>query len=146
MMSHLEEAKEMEAAEKAQQEEVQLQDRDMLEIIYSLTAAGYKQHLEQLMPHLRKSVGFIQEAVTVIRRLVNAGHDDVAFALLQSMVSQVPQPGEERSQVGFFIRQLVRARRPPDTILQFCGALRESGSDPRAALVALLKAFQMGLL
>ncbi|XP_043224122.1 leucine-rich PPR motif-containing protein, mitochondrial-like [Amphibalanus amphitrite] len=132
--------------EQAEREEVVLHDRDILEVIYSLTVAGHKQHLNEVLSGLKKSAGFNQEAVTVILRLVNAGHEDVGFSLLRTMVLPQSQSGEALSVGNFFIRQMVRARRPLPAILHYCSALRESGLNQKAVLVALHKALQLGEL
>ena len=74
--------------------------------------------LLQVLSGLKKTAGFNQEAVTVILRLVNAGHEDVGFSLLSTMVMPQSQSGEALSVGNFFIRQMVRARRvgsPADT-------------------------------
>ena len=47
----------------------------------------------------------------MILRLVNAGHEDVGFSLLRTMVLPQTPPGEALNAGNFFIRQLVRARR-----------------------------------
>lgn len=65
----------------------------------------------QVLPRLHRLVGYNQEVTTVILRLVSAGHDDVAFKLLQTMVRSENAAGESVSVGSFFVRQMVRAQR-----------------------------------
>lgn len=65
----------------------------------------------KLIDRMRQSAGYNQEAVNLILRLVNCGHEDLGYKVLLTM----PRPSRSDGELGlvgsFFIRQLVNANR-----------------------------------
>ncbi|KAH8391791.1 hypothetical protein KR215_003667 [Drosophila sulfurigaster] len=116
--------------------EIILLDKDLLDIVYTLTINGHGQHVDCLLAKLRISPGFNQDAVNIILRLVNKGHEDVALKLLRLMPRGVRVNGEPVDVGAFYIRQLVKANRPVESILNICRTLQAEGLNPKALTIA----------
>ncbi|KAH8295864.1 hypothetical protein KR018_004809 [Drosophila ironensis] len=119
-----------------EQKEIILLDKDVLDVIYTLTVHGNGEHVDELLTKLRLSPGFNQDAVNVILRLVNKGHEDVGLKLLRVMPRTSRVNGEPVDVGAFFIRQLVKANRPVEKILSICKTLQAEGLNPKALTIA----------
>lgn len=122
-------------------QQVELLDRDLLSVLHSLATAGHKEHVTELMGHFKRQLGYNQDCVNLILRLVNAGQEDVGLQLLGTL-SPITRTNAESQQEqiptgAFFIKQLVKANRPVETIVRICKHMQESGMHPRALLVAM---------
>ncbi|EDV30832.1 uncharacterized protein Dana_GF14846 [Drosophila ananassae] len=118
------------------QKEIILLDKDLLDIIYTLTIHGNGESVDELLTKLRISPGFNQDAVNVILRLVNKGQEDVGLKLLRVMPRSNRVNGEPIDVGAFFIRQMVKANRPVEKILSICKALQAEGLNPKALTIA----------
>ncbi|KAH8271898.1 hypothetical protein KR044_009914 [Drosophila immigrans] len=116
--------------------EIILLDKDLLDIAYTLTINGQGQHVDAVLAKLRISPGFNQDAVNIILRLVNKGHEDVALKLLRLMPRGTRVNGEPVDVGAFYIRQLVKANRPVESILNICRTLQAEGLNPKALTIA----------
>lgn len=116
--------------------EIILLDKDLLDIVYTLTVNGHPEQVDTVLAKLRISPGFNQDAVNNILRLVNKGHEDVALKLLRLMPRGNRVNGEPIDVGAFFIRQLVKANRPVEKILEICRTLQGEGLNPRALTIA----------
>lgn len=116
--------------------EIILLDKDLLDIVYTLTINGHGEQVDSVLAKLRISPGFNQDAVNNILRLVNKGHEDVALKLLRLMPRGTRVNGEPIDVGAFFIRQLVKANRPVEKILTICRTLQAEGLNPRALTIA----------
>ncbi|XP_017094537.2 leucine-rich PPR motif-containing protein, mitochondrial [Drosophila bipectinata] len=119
-----------------EQKEIILLDKDLLDIIYTLTIHGNGDSVDELLTKLRISPGFNQDAVNVILRLVNKGQEDVGLKLLRVMPRTNRVNGEPIDVGAFFIRQMVKANRPVEKILSICNALQAEGLNPKALTIA----------
>ncbi|KAH8324400.1 hypothetical protein KR074_006666 [Drosophila pseudoananassae] len=119
-----------------EQKEIILLDKDLLDIIYTLTIHGNGESVDELLTKLRISPGFNQDAVNVILRLVNKGQEDVGLKLLRVMPRTNRVNGEPIDVGAFFIRQMVKANRPVEKILSICNALQAEGLNPKALTIA----------
>ncbi|XP_017052922.2 LOW QUALITY PROTEIN: leucine-rich PPR motif-containing protein, mitochondrial [Drosophila ficusphila] len=119
-----------------EQKEIILLDKDLLDIVYTLTINGNGEHVDEILPKLRLSPGFNQDAVNVILRLVNKGHEDVGLKLLRVMPRSSRVNGEPVDVGAFFIRQMVKANRPVEKILSICKTLQSEGLNPKALTIA----------
>lgn len=107
--------------------EILLLDKDILDVIYSLTVNGHGDKIDGLLGKFHLSAGFNQDCVNVILRLTNNGYEDVCLKLLRVM-PRGNRPDGQPVDVGvFFIRQLVKANRPVEKILSICKILQDEG-------------------
>ncbi|XP_049288081.1 leucine-rich PPR motif-containing protein, mitochondrial [Anopheles funestus] len=127
-----------------EQKEIFLLDKDILEIIYSLATNGYPEKVDQLVEKIRRQAGYNQDAVNVILRLINRGHEEVCMKLLRTMPRASKNDGELANTGSFLVRQLVRANRPAGKVIAICNELQEGGMNDRSYLIALETALKGG--
>lgn len=127
-----------------EQKEVYLLDKDYLEIVYSLATNGHAQLVPSILSRVKKTIGYNQDAINFILRLINKGHDETAFAILETMVRSTRPDGSLMPVGNFFIRQLVKANRDVDTILSYCKKLEEKGLYERGLLLATEISLEQG--
>ncbi|XP_022232197.2 LOW QUALITY PROTEIN: leucine-rich PPR motif-containing protein, mitochondrial [Drosophila obscura] len=118
------------------QKEIILQDKDLLDTVYALAVNGNGDKVDELLAKLHISPGFNQDAVNVILRLVNKGHEDVGLQILRVMPRSNRVNGEPVDVGAFFIRQMVKANRPVEKILTICKTLQAEGLNPKALSIA----------
>ncbi|XP_055597632.1 leucine-rich PPR motif-containing protein, mitochondrial [Uranotaenia lowii] len=128
-----------------EKKEIFLLDKDLLEIIYSLATNGFADKVEFLIERIRKQVGYNQDAVNVILRLINRGQEEVALKLLKTMPRATKNDGELANTGGFLLKQLVKAKRPVDKIIAICEELQSGGLNKQAYLIALETALRNGI-
>ncbi|XP_023722989.1 leucine-rich PPR motif-containing protein, mitochondrial isoform X2 [Cryptotermes secundus] len=130
--------------EQCDAKDIQLLDRDYMDIIYSLAVNDHLEHVDKLIDRMRQSAGYNQDAVNLILRLVNCGHEDLGYKILLTM----PRPSRSGGELGlvgsFFIRQLVNANRPVEKIISICQKLEEENLNPRAIFIAAESSLQSG--
>lgn len=117
--------------------ELFLLDRDLFDVIYTLATNGHSQLVGQLLPRLRKTVGYNQDAVNLIFRLTNKGHEDIAYDILKTMPRGSRPDGELTDTGTFFIKQLIKAKRPIESVHRICKDLQETGLNAKAYLIAV---------
>ncbi|XP_050076567.1 leucine-rich PPR motif-containing protein, mitochondrial [Anopheles maculipalpis] len=130
--------------ESCEQKEIFLLDKDILEIIYALAVNGHPEKVDQLLEKIRRQAGYNQDAVNVILRLINRGHEDVSLKLLRTMPRASKNDGELANTGSFLVRQLVRAKRPVEKVITVCRELQEASMNDRAYLIALETALKGG--
>ncbi|KAH8419302.1 hypothetical protein KR222_004215, partial [Zaprionus bogoriensis] len=116
--------------------EIILLDKDLLDIVYTLTVNGHGDQVDAVLAKLRISPGFNQDAINIILRLVNNGYEDVALKVLRLMPRGTRPSGEPVDVGVFYIRQLVKANRPVEKILSICRTLQAEGLNPKALTIA----------
>uniref|UniRef100_A0A1B0ABF4 PROP1-like PPR domain-containing protein n=1 Tax=Glossina pallidipes TaxID=7398 RepID=A0A1B0ABF4_GLOPL len=119
-----------------EKKEILLIDKDMLDIIYHLTVNGHGDKIDILLSKFHRSMGFNQECVNVILRLVNKGYEDVCLKLLKIMPRNNRPNGQPVDVGSFFIRQMVKANRPIEKVLNVCNLLKEEGLNAKGLLIA----------
>lgn len=124
--------------------EIFLLDRDVLEIVYNLAVNGNAAHVDFLLERIRKTAGYNQDAINAILRLINKGEEGVAMKVLLTMPRGVRQDGEFVDTGGFLVKQLVKANRPLESIVNICRQFEETELNPRATLIALEGAITSG--
>lgn len=132
--------------EECEKKDVFLLDKDLLDIIYALAVNGHSQYVDPITPRIRKSIGYNQDAVNCILRLINKNHEEVAMKVLKTMSRSSKSDGELNDTGNFLIRQLVKAKRPVDKILAICKELESNKLNNRALLVALESAISNGCI
>lgn len=139
----------MESLEKVIKEcessDILLQNREYMEVIYALASKGHGQHIPAFIEKLEKVFGYQQDAMNLIYRLINAGCDEVAYQMFETM--PVPQNHEgEIAPVGtFFLRQLIKSGLySVVTIVQYCQKMKREGLNIYAMERCLQFALVMG--
>lgn len=116
--------------------EIYLLDKDLLDTAYNLIVNGYSENIDVVLGKLRLSVGFNQDAINTILRLVNKGYDEEGLKILRLMPRSKRVDGELNDAGAFFIKQLVRNNRPIEKILGMCKLMEDEGLNSRALLIA----------
>nr|XP_040237035.2 leucine-rich PPR motif-containing protein, mitochondrial [Anopheles coluzzii] len=127
-----------------EQKEIFLLDKDILEIIYSLATNGHPEKVDRLVEKIRRQAGYNQDAVNVILRLINRGYEEVGLKVLRTMPRASKNDGELANTGSFLVRQLVRAKRPAEKVVEICKELQDGGMNDRAYLIALEAALKGG--
>lgn len=130
--------------DKCEANEIYLLDRDLFDIIYQLATNGHEDSVDKIIPRLRKSAGYNQDAVNVILRLVNKGQVDVGYKILKTMPRGTRPTGELADTGAFFIKQMVKSKIPAEKVLSICTELQQNGMNNRATLSALEAATTSG--
>lgn len=117
--------------------DILLLEKDILEIIYALTTNGHADKVDPVMGKIRKMAGYNQDAVNVILRLINKGHEETALKILKTMPRGSRPDGELIDTGNFLIKQLVKANRPAAKVLEVCKDLEESKLNARPLFVAV---------
>ena len=121
-----------------EEKEMALLDKDYLEVIYALAVNGHGDKVDGLLGKLRKAIGYNQDAVNVILRLINRGQEATAMKILKSMPRGTRTTGEQTDAGNFLIRQLIKADRPVEQILSICSELEESQMNSKPIMIVWL--------
>lgn len=121
-----------------------LLDKDFFDIIYSLATNGHSEHIPFILSKVRKAVGYNQDAINLILRLINKGEEEAALTVLKSMPRSTLQDGTPRPTGAFFIKQLVKANRPVTKILEYCALFEEENLYPNALMFATKISLETG--
>lgn len=124
--------------------EIYLLDKDYLDIVYALATNGHSEHVPQILSKIRRAIGYNQDAVNLILRLINKGQEEAAFQVLQTFV-RTPNPDGTPGPVGnFFVRQMVKANRPVEKIIEYCDKLESGGFYSKALSLAVETSLELG--
>lgn len=124
--------------------DVFLLDKDYLDIVYALGINGHNDYIPVILEKVRKAIGYNQDAINLIYRLINKGCEDSAYLVLLSMPRIQNDDGTLRPTGGFFIKQLVKANRPVEKVLEFCNKLESEDMHPRALITATEISLNLG--
>lgn len=130
--------------EECDAKDVQLLDKDYMDVIYALAVNNNLDHIDKLIGRMKQSAGYNQDAVNLILRLVNHGHEDVGYKILLTMPRPTRSDGEQSLVGSFFIRQMVNTNRPVEKITSICERLEKEDLNPRALLIATECSLQSG--
>jgi leucine-rich PPR motif-containing protein, mitochondrial len=109
-----------------------------------LCTNGFANLIDPILARITKSAGYNQDAVNTILRLINKGHEDVALKILKGMPRGTKTDGQLNDTGNFYIRHLVKAQRPAETILAICKELEAGELNSRALLIAVEAALANG--
>lgn len=124
--------------------DVFLLDKDYLDIVYALGINGHNDYIPVILEKVRKAIGYNQDAINLIYRLINKGCEDSAYLVLLSMPRIQNDDGTLRPTGGFFIKQLVKANRPVEKVLEFCNKLESEDMHHRALITATEISLNLG--
>ncbi|XP_043935395.1 leucine-rich PPR motif-containing protein, mitochondrial [Protopterus annectens] len=124
--------------------EASLMDRDLMQIVFTLAKAGYPQHVQTIVEHMRHDRGYVPDAMNLCLSLITQGLEDTAFDILRTFptlhadnqISDSPDIG------NFFLRHCVNLDKPVEKIKQFCIALKESNLHSSALQFSLFCALE----
>lgn len=125
-----------------EQKEIHLLDKDFLEIVYALAINNHEDKIDSILGRLKKSIGYNQDAVNIILRLVNKGKVDTALTILKSMPRSTRMDGELADTGSFLIKQLVKADRSTEQVLAVCAELESSNMHTKPITIALEEALK----
>jgi len=109
----------------SQAQGVGFKDGDYLELMFVLSEGGHKEHISKLLSLTHpETEQFSSMASHLAVRLVNSGHDDVAYNLVQFTVDQSCEEGG-REVCGEFLEQIVRVGRPVTKLLWIVNDMAE---------------------
>lgn len=127
-----------------EEKEVYLLDKDYLEVVYALTVNGHGDKVDDVLSRLKKAFGYNQDAVNIILRLINRGHEGIAMQILKTMPRGTRNSGELNDAGNFLIKQLIKANRPVEQILSICNELEDSNMNSRSIYIAVEAALSSG--
>ncbi|XP_066146551.1 leucine-rich PPR motif-containing protein, mitochondrial [Euwallacea fornicatus] len=127
-----------------EQKEIYLLDKDYLDIVYSLATNGHEQYVPEILSKVKRTIGYNQDAINFILRLINKGKDETAFAILHTMLRSTKPDGTIMPVGNFFIRQLVKIDRDVDTVVSYSKRLEEHGMYEKGILLATEISLELG--
>ncbi|KAL7040341.1 hypothetical protein ACKWTF_000363 [Chironomus riparius] len=128
--------------ESCEAKEIHLLDKDFLEIVHALAINGHEDKIDSILPRLKKSIGYNQDAVNIILRLVNKGKVNTAVTILKTMPRSTRMDGELADTGSFLIKQLVKADQPIEQILAVCNEMESASMHAKPILIALEEALK----
>uniref|UniRef100_A0AAR2KEX8 PROP1-like PPR domain-containing protein n=1 Tax=Pygocentrus nattereri TaxID=42514 RepID=A0AAR2KEX8_PYGNA len=124
-------AKIKETLDTVENKDISLMDRDLMQIMFSLTKAGHQQHAQNcyfsalLIWFLSVCVCFLCiDAMNLCLSLITQGFEDTAFAVLKTFpnLQAESQNGDNPDLGNFFLRHCVNM----DKLVHFCKDLKDS--------------------
>ncbi|XP_047530160.1 leucine-rich PPR motif-containing protein, mitochondrial [Vanessa atalanta] len=128
---------------KAQNEDNELTDKDLLDIVEQLALGGHKDKIDQIFPHLHKGIGYNQEVCNLIFKLLNKDQEEVAKEMMRTM-PKTTSVDDTKFKGAFFVKHLLKLNKPMETIIQSCRNLQSEGLVPSAIYIATEAALQQG--
>ncbi|XP_053612584.1 leucine-rich PPR motif-containing protein, mitochondrial [Plodia interpunctella] len=127
----------------ATEKDAYMTDKDILDIVEHLSLGGHGDKVEQLFPHLQKSVGYNQEVCNLILRLLNKGQDEPAKKVMNTMPKST-NIDDTLFKGAFFVKHLLKLGRPIDSVIKTCSDLQKDDLVPNAFYIATEGALQLG--
>lgn len=124
--------------------EVFLLDKDLLEIAYALAINGHADKMNVILDRVKGSIGYNQDAINVILRLINKGQEEASMKILKTMVRHTTSDGNQADTGNFLLRQVVKINRPYQQIATICQELEYLNTNSTPQNVALETALQYG--
>lgn len=124
--------------QECEKKDIDFLHKDYMNIIFALAVNNNLQHVDKIIERMKQGAGYNQDAVNLILRLVNIGHEDLAYKIFLTMPYSTPEDNEQssRNMGRFFIHQLVKANRPLEKIKAICEKLENEDLNPIALQIA----------
>ncbi|KAL7890234.1 hypothetical protein AOLI_G00024920 [Acnodon oligacanthus] len=121
-------AKIKETLDTVDNKDISLMDRDLMQIMFSLTKAGHQQHVPEIVERMRHERGYVPDAMNLCLSLITQGFEDTAFAVLKTFPSlqAESQNGDNPDLGNFFLRHCVNMDKSPEKLVHFCKDLKDS--------------------
>uniref|UniRef100_A0AAR2K645 Leucine-rich PPR motif-containing protein, mitochondrial n=1 Tax=Pygocentrus nattereri TaxID=42514 RepID=A0AAR2K645_PYGNA len=121
-------AKIKETLDTVENKDISLMDRDLMQIMFSLTKAGHQQHVPEIVERMRHERGYVPDAMNLCLSLITQGFEDTAFAVLKTFpnLQAESQNGDNPDLGNFFLRHCVNMDKSPEKLVHFCKDLKDS--------------------
>uniref|UniRef100_A0A9J7YGB7 Leucine rich pentatricopeptide repeat containing n=1 Tax=Cyprinus carpio carpio TaxID=630221 RepID=A0A9J7YGB7_CYPCA len=119
-------AKIKQTLETVENADIHLMDRDLMQVVFSLTKAGHQQYVPEIVEHMRHERGYVPDAMNLCLSLITHGHEETAFSVLKSFTGLLAesQTSDSPDLGNFFLRHCVNMDK---NIVRFCKDLKDSG-------------------
>ncbi|KAK7140045.1 hypothetical protein R3I94_012607 [Phoxinus phoxinus] len=109
--------------------DIYLMDRDLMQVVFSLTKAGHQQYVPEIVERMRHERGYVPDAMNLCLSLITHGHEEAAFSVLKSFTGLLAesQTNDSPDLGNFFLRHCVNMDKPVENIAAFCKDLKDSG-------------------
>uniref|UniRef100_A0A8C7MB25 Leucine rich pentatricopeptide repeat containing n=1 Tax=Oncorhynchus kisutch TaxID=8019 RepID=A0A8C7MB25_ONCKI len=106
-----------------------LMDRDLMQVVFSLSKAGHQTNIMILdeSTHLSCPLPPV-DAMNLCLSLITQGQEDTAFTVLKTFptLQQETQSGDSPTLGNFFLRHCVNMDKPVDKVARYCKELQDS--------------------
>uniref|UniRef100_A0A672KX40 Leucine rich pentatricopeptide repeat containing n=1 Tax=Sinocyclocheilus grahami TaxID=75366 RepID=A0A672KX40_SINGR len=108
--------------------DILLMDRDLMQVVFSLTKASHQQHFFILIL-THPFVSISSDAMNLCLSLITHGHEETAFSVLKSFTGLLveSQTSDSPDLGNFFLRHCANMDKPVENIVGFCKDLKDSG-------------------
>nr|XP_055025891.1 leucine-rich PPR motif-containing protein, mitochondrial [Misgurnus anguillicaudatus] len=122
-------AKIKETLETVENADIHLMDRDLMQVVFSLTKAGHQQYVPEVVERMRHERGYVPDAMNLCLSLITQGHEDTAYSVLKSFTGlQAETQNSDSPDLGnFFLRHCVNMDKSVEKMAGFCKDLKDSG-------------------
>uniref|UniRef100_A0A4W5NPE3 Leucine rich pentatricopeptide repeat containing n=1 Tax=Hucho hucho TaxID=62062 RepID=A0A4W5NPE3_9TELE len=105
-----------------------LMDRDLMQVVFSLSKAGHQQHVPEIVERMRHERGYVPDAMNLCLSLITQGQEDTAFTVLKTFptLQQETQSGDSPNLGNFFLRHCVNMDKPVEKVARYCKELQDS--------------------
>uniref|UniRef100_A0A8C1TB22 Leucine rich pentatricopeptide repeat containing n=1 Tax=Cyprinus carpio TaxID=7962 RepID=A0A8C1TB22_CYPCA len=119
-------AKIKQTLETVENADIHLMDRDLMQVVFSLTKAGHQQYVPEIVERMRHERGYVPDAMNLCLSLITHGHEETAFSVLKSFTGLLAesQTSDSPDLGNFFLRHCVNMDK---NIVRFCKDLKDSG-------------------
>ncbi|XDV50148.1 hypothetical protein PO909_019252 [Leuciscus waleckii] len=109
--------------------DIHLMDRDLMQVVFSLTKAGHQQYVPEIVERMRHERGYVPDAMNLCLSLITHGHEETAFSVLKSFTGLLAdsQTNDSPDLGNFFLRHCVNMDKSVENIAGFCKDLKDSG-------------------
>uniref|UniRef100_A0A672L2G8 Leucine rich pentatricopeptide repeat containing n=1 Tax=Sinocyclocheilus grahami TaxID=75366 RepID=A0A672L2G8_SINGR len=109
--------------------DILLMDRDLMQVVFSLTKASHQQHVPEIVERMRHERGYVPDAMNLCLSLITHGHEETAFSVLKSFTGLLveSQTSDSPDLGNFFLRHCANMDKPVENIVGFCKDLKDSG-------------------
>uniref|UniRef100_A0A8C1NNH5 Leucine rich pentatricopeptide repeat containing n=1 Tax=Cyprinus carpio TaxID=7962 RepID=A0A8C1NNH5_CYPCA len=122
-------AKIKQTLETVENADIHLMDRDLMQVVFSLTKAGHQQYVPEIVERMRHERGYVPDAMNLCLSLITHGHEETAFSVLKSFTGLLAesQTSDSPDLGNFFLRHCVNMDKSAENIVRFCKDLKDSG-------------------
>uniref|UniRef100_A0A8C2J2B3 Leucine rich pentatricopeptide repeat containing n=1 Tax=Cyprinus carpio TaxID=7962 RepID=A0A8C2J2B3_CYPCA len=126
-------AKIKQTLETVENADIHLMDRDLMQVVFSLTKAGHQQYVPEIVERMRHERGYVPDAMNLCLSLITHGHEETAFSVLKSFTGLLAesQTSDSPDLGNFFLRHCVNMDKvnifTTENIVRFCKDLKDSG-------------------
>ncbi|XP_073690181.1 leucine-rich PPR motif-containing protein, mitochondrial [Garra rufa] len=122
-------AKIKQTLETVENADICLMDRDLMQVVFSLTKAGHQQYVTEIVECMRHERGYVPDAMNLCLSLITHGHEKTAFSMLKSYTGLLgdSQTSDSPDLGNFFLRHCVNMDKSVENIVGFCRDLKDSG-------------------